>query len=99
MFPAITNAGTTMQNLNSSTTMIKLRNDIDAKRIYDAIVQGKIAEQKQRAKAQADEVLSAEELALIKQQADEVLRKARLFVEALRAQDGAMVFCSSEVIK
>lgn len=98
--PAPAHAGTTLQEISRNTTLVRLRGDIDAKRIYNAILEGKIAEQKAEAKRNAENVLSADDLRKIKDQADRVLEEARRFVQALRDnQDGAMVICSSQIVE
>lgn len=98
--PTTAHAGSTLQELSQNTMFVRLKGDIDAKRIYNAILEGRIAEQKAEAKRKAEEVLSAEDIRKIKEQADRVLEEARRFVQALKDnQDGAMVICSSQVIK
>ena len=98
--PTPAHAGTTLQEISRSTTLIRLKGDLDAKRIYNAILEGHIAEQKAEAKRKAEEVLSAEDIKKMKEKADRVFEEARRFVQALKDnQDGAMVVCSSQVIK
>jgi hypothetical protein len=93
-------AGTSLQEISRRTTLIRLQWDIDAKRIYNAILEGHIAEQKAEAKRKAEEVLSAEDIKEMKEKADRVFEEARRFIQALKDnQDGAMLVCSSQVIE
>lgn len=101
--------GTSFQSLADTTTIYlvqkeSVRRDIEAKKSRQAALINQIARQIEEARERSAKVLSKDELAKIKAQADGVIERLKREVEQLDAQikeaeaDGAMVFCSSQII-